>query len=274
MQIIQRFDDWLAEGETSSLTQGQVAFLDRCTRGKWTYNEGTGLVDIVGYFNCDGQGLKNLQGIRFGEVSENFLCNNNRLTLLEGAPQTVGGYFSCHDNTLTTLEGAPQTVDGNFLCYNNALTTLEGAPQTVGGMFFCFSNRLTSLVGAPQTVGGDFRCSVNRLITLEGAPQTIEGEIILGGDYYSPVIKMERGDWNLAGWLEILTKGTPEARDLIRTLPQLDPAALQQEIDRNPEGMLVKMKDFLRNPNFGGLKWPERLEQEKELLSDLGNIGL
>ena len=49
---------------------------------------------------------------------------------------------------------------------------------------------------------------------------------------------------------------------------------LQQQIDENPEGMLVKLKGLLKNPHFQGLKWPKNLEREKELLSDLSDIGL
>jgi hypothetical protein len=45
--------------------------------------------------------------------------DDNQLTSLEGAPQSVGGYFSCSNNHLTSLKGAPQSVDGVFYCYNN-----------------------------------------------------------------------------------------------------------------------------------------------------------
>lgn len=288
MQIIQRFDDWLAEGETSSLTQKQEEFLNKCTIGQWKFDSSTGLVNVDGNFDCSESGLIDFKNVNFGKISGDFVCSKNKLTSLEGAPQKVDGFFNCYKNNLTSLKGAPQivggdfyctsttlmslvgapqTVGGTFHCSNNKLTSLEGAPKTVGGGFDCYKNNLTSLKGAPRTVGEDFSCGENNLTSLEGAPQTVV-------DFSCNAFSLDRKDWNLAGWLKILTTGTPEARDLIRTLPQLDPAALQQEIDRNPEGMLVKMKDFLRNPNFGGLKWPERLEQEKELLSDLGDIGL
>jgi hypothetical protein len=69
--------------------------------------------------------------------------------------------FYCNDNQLTSLEGAPQTVGKDFYCSDNDLTDLEGAPQKVGGVFYCHSNQLTSLVGAPQKVGGDFSCHNN-----------------------------------------------------------------------------------------------------------------
>jgi hypothetical protein len=70
-------------------------------------------------------------------VSENFVCFNNRLTSLEGAPQTVGNYFDCSLNQLQTLEGAPQRVGDSFDCSRNELRSLVGAPHTINGDFLC-----------------------------------------------------------------------------------------------------------------------------------------
>ena len=130
------------ESSGSGLTQEQEEFLNECTRGTWTYNSSTGLVDVVGSFDCRYQGLRDFKGVRFGEV---------------------GGYFSCPYNQLTSLKGAPQKVEGDFVCRNNRLTTLEGAPQEVGGNFNCYGNSLTSLKGAPQEVGVSFYCGAFEL---------------------------------------------------------------------------------------------------------------
>jgi hypothetical protein len=80
--------------------------------------------------------------IKFGKVDGYFICNNNRLHSLEGAPITVGGNFYCGDNQLTSLKGAPSKVDGDFKCYYNQLTSLEGAPSTVNGYFWCNNNKV------------------------------------------------------------------------------------------------------------------------------------
>ena len=122
------------------LIQEQIDWLDKCAKRKWKLNRQTGLVDVVGNFDCSGQGLTDLKGVRFGKVS---------------------GVFDCDNNQLTTLVGAPQTVSGNFWCDHNHLTSLGGAPQSVGGGFDCYLNKLTSLVGAPKTVGGSFDCRGN-----------------------------------------------------------------------------------------------------------------
>ena len=118
------------------------------------------------------------------EVTGNFLCYDNQLTTLEGAPRRVGMGFYCNNNQLTSLEGAPQEIGffttnsrgGTFNCSNNKLTSLKGAPQKVGGGFYCDNNQLTSLTGAPMEVGGHFYCSVNQLTSLTGAPKEVGGD--------------------------------------------------------------------------------------------------
>ena len=228
------------------LTPEQKNFLDKYTKGgPWSLNPSTGLVDVDGNFDCSREGLNDLLGIRFGKAFWNFYCNGNNLTSLEGAPQTVGGDFSCYNNNIKTLEGAPQTVGGGFYCENNDLTSLEGAPQTVRGEFYCFNNRLTSLAGAPKTIRGKFS---------------------------SDGLSMQKGAWSMDTLIKIFLDGTPNQQQLVA--PLVDPKVIQQQIDENPEGMLVKLKGVLKHPQFQGLKWPERLEQEKGLLSDLGDVGL
>ena len=152
------------------LTPEQVQWLDDCTKGTWTLNPQTGLVDVKGDFDCHEQGLTDFKGVKFGEVGSSFYCSSNALTSLMGAPQEVGGGFYCHNNSLTSLVGAPLEVGDDFYCSDNSLTSLIGAPQEVSGYFNCADNQLTSLVGAPREVGGDFYCRNNHLTSLEGAP--------------------------------------------------------------------------------------------------------
>ncbi len=167
----------LFEAKTG-LNPKQEAFLDKFTRGTWSVNPQTGLVDVDGDFNCSYKTFKTLGGINFGKVSGDFLCQSNKLTSLAGAPQEVGGHFICYGNQLTNLEGAPQKVGRHFLCQYNNLTSLEGAPQEVGVNFVCSDNNLTSLEGAPQEVTGHFSCTNNKLASLEGAPQVVTGSFL------------------------------------------------------------------------------------------------
>ena len=158
----------------------------------------------------------------------------------------VEGDFNCSGRNLENFKGIQfGAVSGSFYCYANSLTSLEGAPKTVGGGFYCHSNSLTSLEGAPETVGGDF---------------------------YSDDLRIPKGKWGLETFIHLLTTGEPEEQKLVSSL--VDPKVLQQKIDENPEGMLVKLKGRLKHPHFQSLRWPERLDQEKDLLSDLDGIGL
>jgi hypothetical protein len=135
----------LFENQTE-LSQEQIEWLDECTRGKWTLNPQTGLVDVDGGFYCSDQHLTDFKGVIFGVVTEYFDCSNNQLISLEGAPQKVGGSFYCYDNQLTSLEGAPQQVEGDFDCSNNQLTSLDGAPSWVGGSLYCSDNPVSEWV--------------------------------------------------------------------------------------------------------------------------------
>ena len=126
--------------------------------------------------------------LKFRNVTENFDCSggyfncfNNKLTTLEGAPQTVGGDFYCNDNKLTTLKGSPKSVGGNFECSGNQLTSLEYGPESVGGNFDCHSNQLTSLEGLPE-IGGYINCRRNQIIDFRGVPEFFEGYFYCEGN--------------------------------------------------------------------------------------------
>ena len=75
------------------------------------------------------------------------MCDDNKLTSLEGAPLHIGGNFWCTDNKLTSLEGAPKIVGGEFICSFNMLTSLEGIHnqiKKIGGSFACENNPIKS----------------------------------------------------------------------------------------------------------------------------------
>jgi hypothetical protein len=120
-----------------------------------------GTVDVDGDVDLSDKKLTIIP-LRFGKVSGNFYCHDNKLTSLEGCPKWVGGYFACSFNQLTSLKGGPEFVGGNFSCCYNKLTSLEGAPKVVGGDFYCYCNKLTTLEGFPKAYG-DFDCHGNPL---------------------------------------------------------------------------------------------------------------
>ena len=116
------------------LTDEQRKFLDKHTIGTWSVNS-QGLVDVWGGFYCQGQGLEDFLGIRFGKVSGPFSCLGNQLRTLDGSPREVGGEFWCGGNQLRTLEGSPRNVGGSFYCSRNPLISLEGAPDVIKSNF-------------------------------------------------------------------------------------------------------------------------------------------
>jgi len=75
--------------------------------------------------------------VKFGKVSGNIDCSQNKLTTLDGCPSYVGGDFWCDWNKLTILEYCPNYVGGDFWCFENNLITLEYCPNYVGGNFEC-----------------------------------------------------------------------------------------------------------------------------------------
>ena len=273
-----------------SLSGNQRKFLDKYTKGTWSLNPTTGEVDVDGDFDCSVSRLQSFSGIKFGKVSGSFKCTRNLITSLEGCPHTVGEEFECSVNKITSLEGGPKFVGGFFSCQNtDSLVSLAGAPEFVGTSFTCVLNsvksleglsenmsvgtnfdcsynKLTSLVGAPKIIDGDFRCIKNDLKSLEGAPRTV------GGEFSSDGLKIPEGEWSMDTLIGIFLDGTPQQKKLVA--PLVDPKVIQQQIDENPEGMLIKLKDVLKHPQFQELKWPQHLDQEKGLLSDLGDIGL
>jgi len=126
--------------------------IEDCIEGTYTLNA-DGSYDVDGYVKLENLNLTKLP-FKFGRVSGDFDCSNNKLTSLAGAPSSVGGYFNCSNNQLTSLVGAPKSVvGGGFYCNYNQLTNLEGAPSNVGGSFYCSDNKLTSLEGLGKVKG-------------------------------------------------------------------------------------------------------------------------
>jgi hypothetical protein len=185
-------------------TREQLSWIDKCTSGSWIYNSMTGKVDVNGSFDCSNQGLSDFKGIEFGVVSDQFRCNNNKLTTLEGSPEKVRDFtcignllknlvggpvevqsYQAAMNELESMEGSPVKVRGPMSVRNNFLKSLDGSPEYVIGDFNCSDNMLKTMEGAPKQVGGDFNCSDNYLKDLMGIPNTIGGRISLYGNEIS-----------------------------------------------------------------------------------------
>ena len=277
--------------ERKELTPEQEEFLNKYTKGTWTLDPSTGLVDVKGGFACPDKKLEDFKGVKFGKVSGDFNCERNNLTSLAGAPQKVGGDFFCYENDLTSLAGAPQEVGENFYCTENKLTSLAGAPQKVGSTFSCRENKLTSLEGGPQEVGGDYNCTRNDLTSLEGAAKKVGGSF---NCFMNPLTSLEGApeevgiwfacdafvttslEWNMEGWIEMLYKGNDEAKQLI--LPFLSVEKINKRIAQDPAGMVMMLKRVWNSPIFKEIRsqliWPEGFERSIQRAGGLADLGL
>jgi len=104
--------------ETQNPNNIDLNLLKKCVDGTYTIND-DGSIDVNGDVNLNNKKLAKIP-FKFRNVSGGFYCHRNRLTSLEGAPNTVGGNFCyCSNNHLTSLDGAPNFVGGNFYCYDN-----------------------------------------------------------------------------------------------------------------------------------------------------------
>jgi len=127
---------------------------------------------VDGFFVCSNNLLETLEGAP-EHVGQSFRCWNNKLQNLNHAPKYVGEDYVCGANPLATLVGVPEAIGGDFNCMYCNLTSLQGGPKIVQGGFWCSNNKLPSLDYCPTEVYGVFHCENNLLTSLEHAPQTV-----------------------------------------------------------------------------------------------------
>jgi hypothetical protein len=145
-KIIELFKKYNKKFEYNLASQGEE-ITDKDLQGLYEFIRGTfkkenGLINVEGHVELhlkSGNKFKKIP-YKFGKINGSFICSQNELTDLEGAPTFVTGVFDCSHNQLTTLKGSPTTVESHFICYKNKLQTLEGAPQSIGGFFDCAGN--------------------------------------------------------------------------------------------------------------------------------------
>ena len=105
-------------------------WLDSMEIRNYTINP-DGVVDVRGHVDISESALNEIP-IQFGIVTGHFLCYDNNLMSLKGAPKCVGKNFWCQANLLTTLEYAPQHIGGNLGSEHNLnITNLSGIHKHV-----------------------------------------------------------------------------------------------------------------------------------------------
>lgn len=106
--------------------------IDYCIYEYTIHDDGT--VDVDGKVDLTGSNLKKFP-VQFGVVNGAFLCSDNKLKNLKGAPNIVKGNFDCGENKLTTLVGGPSIVRGKYWCDDNELETFYGLPKSMRNKF-------------------------------------------------------------------------------------------------------------------------------------------
>lgn len=262
------------ESDSEELSSRQLSFLKAATAG-WRMNPETGKIDadrvLASDVYWDGRRDGGRILVDFGEVKGEFEYNSNGLKSLEGAPRKVGGSVWVGENLLQDLVGGPEVVGGSFRCSQNPLRSLKGAPVEVGEDFGCMNTKIESLVGGPEIVGGSYYCQGNpELVSLKGAPK------VLGGEFRCGTFTVRRGKWGVDEWLTILESEDEKTGSLILTL--LTPESLNRQIQKDPEGTMMRLKKVWNHPSFretrSGLVFPRGYEGEMDLLGDLSDIGL
>jgi len=134
-------------------------------------------VILEGSFLCQQNKLTTLLGAPH-KVGGVFFCFHNNLFTLAGAPTEIGKGFFCSFNHLKSMEGGPKIIRGDLVCSRNELETLKGTPDEIGGMFVSSENNLTSLEFGPSKVGGKYECKDNKITNIMGMPKIIYGDFI------------------------------------------------------------------------------------------------
>ena len=137
-----------------------------------------GLMEVKG-----GLGISHNSSLKLNRypkmVGENFYCQLNDLSSLQGMPDKIGGGIYLESNKISSLYGLPDKVTGDLSLFNNQLENLDGISREIfGNLNLAGNNHLTSLEALKGVkIGGD--------LWLKDIPATtIPAGIEIGGDIY------------------------------------------------------------------------------------------
>ena len=224
-----------------------------------------------GLFLNSVQNLKSLSGatLNSGKKTEISIYSCSDLESLgEDLPEEVREFkiinsFNDREIPLSSLSGCPKIVHVYFCVENSGIRSLEGGPEDVRGEKYKVDENksLSSLRGFPLEFKGKFSSNIiSCWFSLEDRIQ-----IVNDGIYF----EFERWGKNERIGPK---KASPEQIRFVSTSFSIED--LQNLINQNPERMAVVLKEFIKDPYFKGLKWPESLKGEVDLLSDLSDVGL
>jgi hypothetical protein len=221
---------------------------------------------ITGEFNCQDNKLVTLKGCP-RKIGGDFHCGWNQLTTLKYGPQYIRSYY-CNTNKLISLEGSPEKLNGSFYCVSNKLTSLNGCPKEIHGWFECDNNKLTSLEGGPEVVGSRYRCNNNELNTLKGSPKKIEIEFNCS---YNNLETLEGGPEIVNGKYDCRQNELYTLKGLAKNSPELKCAG-------NPVNFVYMLfdehEDFMTTLDFNYLRKGNKIytKRFKKALDEIGMV--
>jgi len=268
--------------------------------GSWSvdYSQDPPLVNVIGDVRISRR--KTLYGVHFGKVDGDFIVYDRspkkKFESTKGFPIEVSGRMYLFDNPFRTLKDLPTKKVGGYLdVVSCGLETLTGCPQEVGGNLMLSGNSFRTLEGAPQIMRDDASVSVinlmgeRPLLSLEGLPPNLDPDKIETHRFYERENGIpedflrdgyrefkKTGSW-IPYYIKLYTeygdKGFYNTEFIDQKLDEI-----QKFINKSPEKALVALKSCLRkmkeDPKYSSIKFPEHLEKEKDLLSDLEDVGL
>lgn len=223
----------------------------------WWVDPETGLVNVGGNFVLKDGWKEGLLGIRFGKVNGYFNVIGAGLEDPSELPREVGTHLNIDDNKFRTLEGIG-AVKESITADSNLLVSLEGMTKDLLGSFTPHS-KFHGLAGNPVRSG----------FLRDDLGDVLSGQETWTGIYLSIVA----GDYAIKkdpdGSIEWILKN------------KLSPEILGQEIKKAPEKMAVELAKVpqkhrkMLNDILDQIRdLPPRFREDKDLVTDLSDIGL
>lgn len=213
------------------------------------------------------QNLKSLSGanINPGKKSEINIYHCKDLSSLgEDLPEEVKNIRISGSPSLVSLQGCPKVIRENFQIEDSGIENLKGGPEKCTGERYSITGNksLLSIEEFPIDFKGRFFSDViNCWFSFKDRIRILEEGIYMPARFYAD----SRGE-------EANKKATPEQIEFVATSLSLE--YIQKLIDENPEKMAIVLRGLIKKSHFKGLKWPEKMKGEVDLLSDLSDVGL
>jgi hypothetical protein len=146
----------------------------------YNYKSNNYIIDQKGHINVGGtvyikQGdLKSLP-YKFGTVTNNFICRDNKLETLINFPMKVGGTLDISENNLTHFDYLPE-INGGFDFSYNGISNLDDFKNKIILDFDCSYNNLTNCNFIYNTnIQGDIYVEGNPIVEL---PEYLNQDLI------------------------------------------------------------------------------------------------